>query len=215
MATDKIIIVHLRRPSANDKRNDPFWELGSFGITGCHTDNLLNSKKIHELEGVRLAFVQGGKNGFKLVFLTPRISIIKHKRLAETRWQPASMPIKYDQAPILVANDGKMIRGMQEALRGVDRSTPEAKFSSRFRSRRNPVNDDFPELAAEIAAEFARYYKQAKVNGAVARTYDEALPRTIEAPDRQRQETYERKLDEAGGVVAKKKWDSCSSKRRC
>src|SRR5450631_2635260 len=102
MATDQIVIVHLRRPGRDDPRNDPFWEFGSFGTTGCHRDNLLNPKKIHELEGVRLAFAQGGKAGFKLVFLTPRISTVKYRNLAETRWQPPSMPLKYDEAPILV-----------------------------------------------------------------------------------------------------------------
>jgi hypothetical protein len=213
METDKIVIVHLRRPGRHDARNDPFWEFGSFGITGCHKDNLLNPKKIHELEGVRLAFAQGGKDGFKLVFVTPRISTVKHRKVAETRWQPAPMPLRYDQAPTLVANDGTMMGGMSKALRGVNRSTWEAKFSSRFRSRREPINQDFPELAKQIATEFARHYKRAQENGAVARTYDEALPWRIERSDHQRQETYERKLDEAGGVVAKKKWGS--SKPRC
>ena len=210
MGTDKIVIVHLRRPGKNDARNDPFWEFGSFGITGCHKDNLLNPKKIHELEGVRLAFAQGGRDGFKLVFLTPRISTVKHRRVAETRWQPPLMPLRYDQAPTLVANDGTMMGGMRQALHGVNRPTWEAKFSSRFRSRRNPVNEDFPQLAEQIATEFARHYKRAKENGAVARTYDEALPRNIESPDRQRQETYERKLGEAGGVVG-----SCDPKKHC
>ena len=44
-------------------------------------------------------------------------------------------------------NDGTMMGGMREALQGVNRSTLEAKFSSRFRSRREPINQDFPELA--------------------------------------------------------------------
>jgi hypothetical protein len=213
METDKIVIVHLRRPGKHDPRNDPFWEFGSFGITGCHKDNLLNPKKIHELEGVRLAFAQGGKDGFKLVFVTPRISTAKHRKVSEARWQPASMPLRYDQAPTLVANDGTMMGGMREALQGADRSTLEAKFSSRFRSRREPINQDFPELAEQIATEFARHYKRAKESGGVARKYDEALPWKIDGPDRQRQETYERKLDEAGGVITKQKWGS--PKKRC
>jgi hypothetical protein len=216
METDKIVIVHLRRPGRYDARNDPFWEFGSFGITGCHKDNLLNPKKVHELEGVRLAFAQGGKKGFKLVFLSPCISTVKHSKVAETRWQPASMPLRYDQAPTLVANNGTMMGGMRKALQGVNRPTWEAKFSSRFRSRREPVNQDFPELAKQITTEFAGCYKRAKENDAVARTYEEALPWRIERADRQRQETYERKLDEAGGVVAKKNWSRpCNSKKRC
>ena len=215
MVADKIVIVHLRRPRKDDPRNDPFWEFGSFGITGCHQDNLLNPKKVHELEGARLAFVQGGRKGFRLVFLTPPISAVKHRKLAETIWQPAAMPLKYDQAPILVANRGAMMKGMSEALRGVKRSTLEAKFSSRFRSRRDPINEDFPELAEQIEAQFARHYKQAKENGAIARTYDEALPWKIDVPDRQREDTYARKLDAAGGVVTKKKCASLNSKKYC
>jgi hypothetical protein len=190
MESDKIIIVHLRRPGTNDSRNDPFWEFGSFGITGCHGVNLLNPKRVHELEGVRLAFAQGGRNGFKLLFLTPCISIVKHKTYSEAKWQPAAMPMKYDEAPVLVANDGRMMRGMREALRGVNRTTLESRFSSRFRSRRNPLNDDFPDLAEQIAAEFDVGYKRAKKNGFLAKTYDEALPWRIKAPDRERQETY-------------------------
>ena len=43
MPGKKVILVHLRRPrSRSDKRDDPFWEFGSFGITGCHARNLLH-----------------------------------------------------------------------------------------------------------------------------------------------------------------------------
>ncbi len=209
MAGDKVIIVHLRRPGKDDARTDPFWEFGSFGLTGCHKNNLLNPEKIHELEGARLAFAQGGRDGFRLIFVTPPISAIAHSSLAEARWQPSSMPLKYNQAPILVANNGTMIAGMQEALRAVRRSTWEAKFSSRFRSRRDPIDNEFPDLAEHIATEFARSYRHARENDGVARVYDEALPWRINAPDRDRLATYERKLDEAGGVVSKKQWDSC------
>lgn len=213
MAADKIVIVALRRPRKRDRRDDPFWEFGSFGITGCHKDNLLNPKKLRELQGVKLAFAQGGKGGFRLVFLTPPISLVRHRKVAEARWRPAEMPLRYDQAPILVANGGTMMDGMSEALRDVERSTLEAKFSSRFRTRRNPINEDFPELAEQIEAQFARHYTQAKENGGMARTYDEALPWKIDAPDRDREDTYARQLDEAGGVTAKKKCGSPSSKK--
>ena len=125
------------------------------------------------------------------------------------------MPLKYEEAPVLVANNGKMMRGMRDALRGVNRSTLESRFSSRFRSRRNPVNDDFADLAEQIVAEFDVLYKQAKKNGSLAKTYDEALPWRIKAPDRQRQETYQRKLDEAGGILTQENWVSCKSKKKC
>jgi hypothetical protein len=105
--------------------------------------------------------------------------------------------------------------GIKKALQEVNRSTWEAKFSSRFRSRRSSVNRDFPELAEQIAREFTLHHKRAKENGILAEKYDEALPWKIEAPDRQRQETYERRLDDAGGIVATKRKGSCSSKKHC
>jgi hypothetical protein len=53
----------LRRPRKNDRRTDPFWELGSFGCSGCHGKNLLHPKNCQISNGDRLAFVQGGKGG--------------------------------------------------------------------------------------------------------------------------------------------------------
>jgi hypothetical protein len=76
MEKPKVIIVVLRRPKKSNKkemRSDPFYEFGSFGCTKCHRRNLLNPRKSHELIGVRLAFAQGGKDGFKLVHLTSSI----------------------------------------------------------------------------------------------------------------------------------------------
>lgn len=43
MRDERVIVVHLRRPkNASDMRDDPFWEFGSFGITGCHAHDLRN-----------------------------------------------------------------------------------------------------------------------------------------------------------------------------
>ena len=80
-----VIIVVLRQPYnyPNEKRSDPFWEFGSFGSTKCHYTNLMNPKKAHELEKKRFAFAQGGHEGFKLVYLTPPLSIIKHNGFIE------------------------------------------------------------------------------------------------------------------------------------
>jgi len=213
---DQIVLVHLRRPQDDeDARNDPYWEFGSFGITGCHKDNLLHPDGVDNLQGVRLGFAQGGPEGFKLIFLTPPISILKHKRCSETKWQPPSMPLKYSGALLLVANNGKMIAGMREVLVGVDRSTDEAKFSSRFRSRKSPLNKDFPDLAKQIAVQFDSLYARAKKEGKLAKTYEEALPWTIPTPNRDRESTYQQKLDKAEGIVAGDLFRNRPSKRSC
>ena len=39
MAMPNVFFVHLRRPNRSDpdeQRDDPFYEFGSFGCTGCH-----------------------------------------------------------------------------------------------------------------------------------------------------------------------------------
>ena len=115
MATPNVFFVHLRRPRANDQRDDPFYEFGSFGCTGCHSSNLLHKRHVSRLEeGARLTFIQGGPDGSRLVFLTPLISVKEwpdSRRpptvLCEVNWTPAEMPLKYDKAPILVLNQAK------------------------------------------------------------------------------------------------------------
>ncbi len=76
---------HMERPT--EMRSDPFWEFGSFGLTGCHKTNLMHPKKVHELKGARIAFVQGGDAGFKLVYLTPPVTPIPYSDRSEIRWE--------------------------------------------------------------------------------------------------------------------------------
>lgn len=107
---ERVVVVHLRRPNRDDPRemrSDPFWEFGSFGCTGCHRRNLMNPRRIHELEGTRLAFAQGGPKGFRLVLLTPPVEVVRHRDRCELRWEPARMPFRYDSAPLLVDAEGK------------------------------------------------------------------------------------------------------------
>src|ERR1035438_6995686 len=69
LAEQNVFIVHLRRPKSKcDPRSDPFWEFGSFGMTGCHASNLMNPRNAQNLECARLAFVQGGPKGMRLVY---------------------------------------------------------------------------------------------------------------------------------------------------
>jgi hypothetical protein len=104
-----VILVVLRQPNRrpDEKRSDPFWEFGSFGCTGCHRRNLLHAVKVDVLSGVRLAFAQGGDQGFKLVFLTPPIRLRRHPGKIEAFWSPRTMPFRYDGAPLLINNEGE------------------------------------------------------------------------------------------------------------
>jgi hypothetical protein len=75
MAAPKVFFVHLRRPGSDDPRTDPLYEFGSFGCTKCHCSNLFHPRHAEDLKGSRLAFVQGGDDGSRLVFLTPPITV--------------------------------------------------------------------------------------------------------------------------------------------
>jgi hypothetical protein len=93
---DRVVIVLLRRPkprsvNPSEKRSDPFWEFGSFGVTGCHAKNLMSSRSAERLNGVRLAFAQGGTQGTRLVCLTcltPPVNFVDQGLRIEARWAP-------------------------------------------------------------------------------------------------------------------------------
>jgi hypothetical protein len=104
-----VILVMLRRPrlhDAKERRTDPLWEFGSFGCTKCHRANLMNPKRIGELNGARFGFAQNGPHGIKLVHLTPPIRTLHHGWFGEAKWSPAEMPLTYASAPTLVDNEG-------------------------------------------------------------------------------------------------------------
>jgi hypothetical protein len=132
----RVIVVLLRRPRrhANESRDDPFWEFGSFGCTGCHRGNLLNPKRSREVDGRHLAFVQGGDGGFRLVHVTPPISVRELSNVCEAVWMPAEMPLTYASAPVVVDNRGwSNVPLLAEVAHGVRRSTPVGRFASAFR----------------------------------------------------------------------------------
>jgi len=193
----KVFLVHLRRPvsasqNPNERRDDPFYEFGSFGCTGCHSRNLLHPRHIEELEGSRLGFVQGGKSGSKLVYLTPPIYITDWGNRCEARWTPAEMPFKYKHAPVLVSNDGRSDFSLIEKLAAsTANSTLEAGLCSRLRSRARALE---PELAKQVIAVYRRKRARA-VASAIATTYEEALPYPPPKPDTKRKETYDRYVE--------------------
>jgi hypothetical protein len=202
MAIQEVFFVHLRRPRSpgkdpDEQRDDPFYEFGSFGCTGCHFDNLLNPQHVDEIKGARLAFIQGGPLGSRLVFLTPPIkSVTKWADCCEARWTPAEMPFKYAGAPVLARNhrhsDFPLVASLARRTR---RKTIEGGLSSLFRSRATPLP---PELANEVIAVYE--HKRAAVPpSAIAETYEEALPKAPPKIDRNREATYNRRISELDG----------------
>jgi hypothetical protein len=136
MAEPKVIIVVLRRPNMSnprEMRTDPLWEFGSFGCTGCHKKNLMNLHKSSELNGTRLAFAQGGCDGFKLVYITPPIKIIPHGKIIEAKWSSKIKALKYKRAPLLIRNNGESeFSLLKQFIKSTNCHSWVAKFSSRF-----------------------------------------------------------------------------------
>ena len=146
MAGDpNVVVVMLRRPKHHDPtemRTDPFWEFGSFGCTRCQYRNLMNPCKLHELTGSRLAFAQGGDAEVRLVHVTPPVRTLHHVLFGEAKWHPPEMPLSYKSAPVLVDNHGGTdVPALIHMIDEVRRSSPVARFASKFRSTRTAPTD--------------------------------------------------------------------------
>ena len=151
-----VYFVFLRRPgSLSDRRDDPFWEFGSFGKTGCHRKNLLHPQHSRLQDGDRLAFLQGGRGEIRVVGLTPPIKIAGSVEQIEVRWDKAYRPLPYLAAPLLISNDGgtafpSVFSALR--LRDTNRSTLCGAAASRLRSRTTKV---MHELALDLIHLFA------------------------------------------------------------
>jgi hypothetical protein len=197
---EEVVIVHLRRPRTDDPRTDPFWEFGSFGLTGCHDTNLLSIRNANGLAGKRLAFAQGGKCGTRLVLLTPPVEIRAHSHKFEVKWNQstAGMPFRYDRAPILVQNDPKA--GYRSTFpKTAERYTlgkrpPEGQFASYFRSRTTSLEQIFSE---EIIRIYEHLRKKANPTEDIAIRYSDALPTAPNTPESNRGSSYKKHLREA------------------
>ena len=130
-----------------------------------HPDNA------EELDGVRLAFAQGGNNGTRLVYLTPPVKIAKHKDRIEAKWRPSGKPFCYNDAPILVSNMRKSDFPQLESTMRAGRPL-EGHFGSCFRSRAKPLE---PELAEELIRVYNNKRREAP-NSTIAKLYYDALP---------------------------------------
>jgi hypothetical protein len=155
--TERMFVALLRRPEGVwDRRDDPFWEFGSFGLTGCHRDNLLHPVHTRVRDGDRLAFIQGGALGSRLLLLTPPVTLVRYRQgtrvlALEARWDPRVRPFAYGERAPLVSGAGAdapaELPGWRQFLSPTRRSTAAAKLSSRFRARSEPLS---PELANEL-----------------------------------------------------------------
>lgn len=203
MSAARVIVVHLRQPRRNDpgeSRSDPFYEFGSFGCTKCHSRNLMHPRRAHELDGARFAFAQGGRLGFRLVHLSPPARVVEHRDRCELVWTPADPPFRYDAAPLLVNAAGEsdfpaLVRMIQEVFR----KTWPGRFSSAFRTRREPLPGT---VADEVVRVFDR--KRAKARPDVlAASYVDALPYLPNKPDGNRKATLARLRVAANGSGSK------------
>jgi hypothetical protein len=177
-----------------EMRSDPFWEFGSFGLTGCHQRNLMHPAKAHLLNGARLAFVQGGVHGARLVYLTPPVQAIPMADRTEVKWQVGEMPFTYGAAPVVLDGEGYSdIPTLRNFVEKVRRHSWPGKFASAFRTRREPLTE-------EIASEMIRVYegrRQSVKQADLATTYEQALPVNPPCIDRSRRKTYRRLHSEA------------------
>ena len=98
------------------------------------------------------------------------------------------MPFKYANAPVLIANDGTSdVPALEKMVLGTNRSTLEAKFSSRFRAERNLFPPTLP----------TNLWRRMKMRGRepreqIANCYSEALPYPPPKIDQSRAETYKK-----------------------
>jgi len=211
MKTTNVIIVHLRKPKKSnlkEMRSDPFYELGSFGCTKCHSRNLMHPHRAHELDGVRFAFAQGGPLGFRLVHLTPPVQVVVHIDRCELVWTPADAPFRYDAAPVLVNADEKELDFplLVADLKPILRKTWPARFSSAFRSRRAPLDES---VAAEVARVFDRKRAKAKPE-MLAGSYVDTLPYPPNKRDETRKATLAALRAKAKALRSRKHKSSCS-----
>lgn len=155
-----VYTVYLRQPGGlDDRRCDPFWEMGSFGATGCHSANLLHPRLSRLTAGDRLVFLQGSRGEVRAIAMTPPIRVGGHSACLEAQWDPAYRPVPFAQAALFIDNAGRTeFPSLLGMLDGVRRDTPCSAVGSKFRSRCTALDQD---LAAELVEWFSRPHDRA------------------------------------------------------
>lgn len=214
MQESKVVIVHLRKPNlrkADEMRSDPFYEFGSFGCTGCHKKNLMYPKKIKDLDGARLAFAQGGPEGFKLIQLTQPVKSVEYGNRRELKWKSDGAKIfKYQNAPLLINNAGRsdfpfFEKMLKKMLREGKRTTLSGQFSSCFRSRRKKLPNAVALDIIKKNKDFEKYSPKEHF----ASDYTETMHKPPPKPDKNRKETYQNFIQKA------KMANPCRCKGKC
>lgn len=140
------------------------------------------------LDGAKLAFAQGGEDGFRLVLLTDPVETVFHSDFVEAKWSPAHMPFKYNQAPLLIKNNSESdFPLLRQFIALANCPTWERKFASKFRARKTP-------LETGIAVEIIRVFEQKFDSDSLhlfALTYIDALPYSPPRVDSNRRQTYQ------------------------
>lgn len=193
-----LYLVFLRQPRAAktlDKRSDPFWEFGSFGLTGCHSRNLMHPKNVHRLNGQDIGFIQtgffGGVRGVRIVNIVTVESVVCHLDVCEVKWDPTNLPFKFSSSLLLLDNNGYYLsEDLKKMVNSVNRQTPVAKFSSKFRTRSFPVPEN---VKNDILLNFGALKKQSKAEDIVD-FYWQAIGREPPVLDQDRSKTYEELL---------------------
>lgn len=150
----KIFCVALRRPiNRTDKRTDPKYEEGSFGSTGCHSDNLLSDVGLRQnriQKGDRLVFIQGDR----VVFATPaitRIDRINGYNVAvwDSHWKSKEKrPLKLKYSMTLDIDHARMINPNIMDLK---------KISSHLRKYSQPIGNPY-----RFAQDYEGFVKEQK-----------------------------------------------------
>ena len=203
MAKPDIFFVHLRRPkNSRDQRDDPFYEVGSFGCTGCHSRNLLHPKNAHKLKGARLAFVQGGTHGSRLVLLTPSVTVVKMwlkydkgkwVPIREVKWKKTD-PLRYSHAPVLVSNDGHShFPSVMKAVRRAHGPSLVSSLSSLLRSRTGKLDET---MAKEVDRVYKKWRRKAVARSGIASNYCDTMCPAPRNPDSRRRATYRKRIKE-------------------
>jgi hypothetical protein len=195
VSSPPIFMVLLRRPKKNDIRTDPFYEFGSFGLTGCHRSNLLHPRNAPRLNDARLAFIQGGDGGARLICLTPPVTVVMHgdNARAEVTWNkddPSARFMRYENAPIVTKTPeiGAM-------LEGVNRPTDQSRLASKFRTQTKP-------LPFGVAESLVRIHSESfNADQRFADRYEQTLPFRPDIIDDQRKESRAKLLREAKGEM--------------
>lgn len=155
-----IYTVYLRQPAGlHDRRCDPFWEVGSFGSTGCHSSNLLHPRRSPLTAGDRLVFLQGSRGEVRAIAMTPPIRVGGTSARLEALWNPMYRPLPYARAALFIDNAGRTdFPSLLSILDGVRCNTPCGAVGSKFRSRCKPLEHT---LSAELVEWFDRSHDQA------------------------------------------------------